>query len=151
MLYQDRKLSIKFFPPSILQDAKKFDIAVAYINSGGLNEIYEEIGKALESGAKIRLLTQIRDAFNDPKTLRKLLDLQHKSNGKFEIRISTLRHFHPKMYLFEGEKEKIAFIGSSNFTGEGLTEHAEMNLKLRGEERIFTKLKNLLKSIGEIR
>ena len=41
--------------------------------------------------------------------------------------------FHPKLYLFDGERESSVIVGSANLTGAGLETNHEASLWLRGE------------------
>jgi len=65
--------------------------------------------------------------------VREIYDLL--DSKKIEIRIYNKGNFHPKLYIFLG-KEKVAVIGSSNFTKPGLQTNVELNVIEERSEKV---------------
>lgn len=75
------------------------------------------------------------DYGTDAESLEKIFN-----NPNIDIRFFTGNSFHPKFYIFGN---RVAFLGSSNFTHKGLTTNNEINVKFDSEEPIFDELKSI--------
>lgn len=62
------------------------------------------------------------------------------NNKNIDIRFFTGNNFHPKFYIFGN---RIAYVGSANFTHSGLTTNNEVNIEFDSEEPIFEDLKSV--------
>lgn len=115
------------------QSSSKIDIAVAFLNSKGLELILSETTKALaRRSSRVRVLTRIsKDAFNEPAALRILVDLNKDYKGKLLVKTTRLTNeFHEKMYVFKSQNTATIFIGSSNLTEKALEREGELNVKI---------------------
>lgn len=121
------------------KDADEIDIAVAYLREKGFELIKNEI-----RDKKIRVLFSLGFFITEPECIRKLLQIgatckEYRTGGeKIE--------FHPKLYIFKGEKVKIV-IGSSNLTEGGFLNNVESCIALEGEkeESVIKEITNYFK------
>lgn len=97
-------------------------------------DLLEEITSA---GCYVRLIVRLNFGTN-PKALAKALALPNVA-----IRFFTSRYFHPKLYIFGS---RIAYVGSSNFTNNGLTTNQELNVEIDGEEPAFEELQSVFEA-----
>ncbi len=117
--------------PYLLEElgkARAVDVAVAFVLESGVHLIEEHLQDLLDRGGRLRLLAGDYFGITEPAALLRLLDLQ----GKRSLRVFESRNvsFHPKAYLFHGDEEGIAFIGSSNLTQTALSEGVEWNYRV---------------------
>jgi HKD family nuclease len=107
--------------------SKEMEIASAFITSWSVRQLREY----LESGSKnIRLLIGLFGRFNKQKDLKSLLELQNEFAGKFQVRISKNPKFHWKYYFFHSKSIYTTYIGSANFTREGLDKEGELMIRV---------------------
>lgn len=105
------------------QSANQIEIASAFITSWSIQQLRNH----LKNGRKqICLLIGLFGRFNKQEDLKLLLTLQKEFQGRFQVRISTNNKFHWKYFRFDGKKGFIVFIGSANFTREGLDKAGEL-------------------------
>ena len=109
------------------KDANEIDIAVAYLRKKGFELIKDEI-----QGKKIRILFSLGFFITEPECIRKFIRIgaickEYRTSGKEEI------EFHPKLYIFKGDKIKI-IIGSSNLTEGGFLNNVESCIAIEGHE-----------------
>lgn len=90
--------------------------------------------KMTENNCTIMLIVRL-DYGTNPDSLKKIID-----NPNIDIRFFTGNSFHPKFYIFGN---RVAFVGSSNFTHKGLTTNNEINVAFDSEEPIFEQLKTV--------
>lgn len=90
--------------------------------------------KMTENNCTIMLIVRL-DYGTNPDSLEKIID-----NPNIDIRFFTGNSFHPKFYIFGN---RVAFVGSSNFTHKGLTTNNEINVAFDSEEPIFEQLKTV--------
>src|SRR5438445_10564711 len=81
-----------------IPNATAVDVGVAFITNSGLDHVVSPLKKAL-TGGRIRILTGLYQSFTEPSALRRLLLIQDQSKGKFQVRLSTDKHFHWKTYF----------------------------------------------------
>jgi len=115
------------------QNSSRIDIAVAFLNSKGLESILSEMTKALgRKNSCIRILTRIsKDAFNEPAALRILMDLNKDYEERLTVKTTRLTNdFHEKLYIFKRPSTAAIFIGSSNLTKKALEREGELNIKI---------------------
>jgi HKD family nuclease len=94
------------------------DIAVAWATK---TPVLDRLVKAVkENGVSLRIIVGTHGNATDPDILDRL-------NKIGELRIVPHRGplFHPKVYIFHGEEDSIALIGSANFTNGGFGENIE--------------------------
>lgn len=116
-----------------LQDVEKIQILMGDETSSKtkkeIKEGYDERERrrALSEYMKeclMRDLARIEDE-DQKKRIKDLRDLIAEERA--DVKLYTDGKFHPKLYLFNGDK-KIGMVGSSNFTKPGLIENVELNL-----------------------
>lgn len=98
-------------------------IASAFFSNSDIIEYF------LSNNCKIEMIIRLNKG-TSPEALRKIAGLK---NQNLKIRFFTSGLFHPKFYIFSN---KIAYIGSSNLTNNGLSENQEMNIKIEETETI---------------
>lgn len=116
---------------SILK-AKKIDIIVSFLMESGVRLLLKDLKSELDRGVQIRLLTGNYLGITQPgalylvkKELGNRVDLRFYNNKG--------RSFHPKAYMFHGEKESEIYIGSSNVSRSALTSGIEWNYRFSSE------------------
>jgi HKD family nuclease len=121
--------------------SSRIDIGVAFVSAKGLNSILFRLKQSRGSG-RVRLLTGTYQSFTDPSALRSLMKAEQELKGRLSARLAANDRFHWKAYLVAKGATCFAAIGSSNLTGEGLTEDGELSLVLesRAGSREWTSL-----------
>jgi len=112
--------------------AKKVDIASAFMTKGALDRVEKALIKAQKQGRafEIRLLTGLYQRFTSAATIGRAYRLQKKYPGQFSIRIARNNRFHWKLYVFIKNSEQRLYVGSANFTEDGLTASGEIGVKI---------------------
>jgi len=102
----------------------KFLAIVAFASEGGVKSIYDHIERA-----KNHTQFDFFIGIDQKVTSGEALDLLLKSKVNCYV-YHTVSHiiFHPKIYIFEGEKQGRIIIGSSNLTAQGLFQNMEASL-----------------------
>ena len=98
---------------------------VAFASSSGINGLSKYIKKAKKHMKVLRIFVGIDQKGTSKEALEALLKL------KIDTRIYyTTSHiiFHPKIYLFAGDKDCCIILGSSNLTQPGLFQNIEASL-----------------------
>jgi len=109
----------------ILQDEKSLYIASAYFNIPGFTKKPDVFIPETEYKKSFRQDLEEEDFERDKKeTVNNLLDLL--KNPAIEVRLYDKGFLHGKAYIFD----KLAIIGSSNFTYAGFTSNTELNAVL---------------------
>lgn len=109
-----------------LGSADEIHIAVAFLRFSGLTLLLKELSVFLKRGGRLRLLVSTYLNVTQPEALRVLaslegvdLRLQHGPQG-----------FHAKYYMFgQSEAARTCWVGSSNFTKNGLYTSVEWNTR----------------------
>ncbi len=114
---------------SELNTCREFSFSVAFITYSGINVLLETLKELEEKNIKGKIITSNYLNFSEPKALERLKDFSN-----LEVRIYEKEPFHVKGYLFEHDKYKSIFVGSSNLTQQALLSNKEWNLKISGEE-----------------
>jgi HKD family nuclease len=104
-----------------------FDIAVAFITEHSLELLNLYLKKNKYKGRHGRLLIGVYKSFNSKEILYQL----SKLDPKIEVKISTNPRFHWKYYRFEFVRKQHVYIGSANFTKDGLESTGEIVCKLQ--------------------
>ncbi|WP_319560702.1 DEAD/DEAH box helicase family protein [Marispirochaeta sp.] len=115
-------------------------IISAFIGPGLHNMLVRQIEEAVASGKLVKILTSTMGNFNDPKVIRSFQ--QRASELKIYCNQENGGAFHVKSYIFltsGSEKNNVLIVGSSNFTGLGLSRNKEWNILLRGEREVLQK------------
>jgi HKD family nuclease len=112
--------------------AHEVDLASAFVTVAALKRLQtalEEAGRQKRT-LRIRLLFGLYQRFTPPEALAKMLNLQKRHPGSLFVRVARNRRFHWKMYSFKKGSTRRLYVGSANFTTDGLTADGEMSLKL---------------------
>lgn len=117
---------------SLLQEmktCKTFTFSVAFITEGGLATIKTMLYDLEKKGIKGRILTSTFLSFNQPKMFKELLKLTN-----VEVRVTDIKGFHSKGYIFEHDQHYSLIVGSSNLTDSALKANFEWNVYLTSLE-----------------
>lgn len=116
-----------------------FTLSVSFIKKAGLVLFQREIEKALERGAKGRIITSTYQNFTDIASLKEFLAWQNKYDN-FECHLDMNcfgeNGFHSKGYLFEYDDSIEIIVGSSNITRFALLKNIEWNISLISKKNI---------------
>ncbi|WP_227394943.1 DUF3427 domain-containing protein [Jeotgalibacillus aurantiacus] len=112
-----------------LKKCQHFLFSVAFITEGGLATLKSHLYDLKEKGIQGKILTSTYLYFNKPKVFKELLKLEN-----VEVRISDIRGFHSKGYIFQHDEYYSLIVGSSNITDKALKENYEWNVKLTSHE-----------------
>ncbi|WAS98594.1 DEAD/DEAH box helicase family protein [Nannocystis punicea] len=127
-----------------LQLAARIDIVVAFVMLSGLREIEEDLARALDRGARVRLLTGDTLSITEPEALAALLALASGREG-LEVRMFCCprgQTFHAKAYVFVAHDDGgVAYVGSSNLSRSALREGVEWNLRAVAEQAEFAAIR----------
>ncbi|TAG02709.1 MAG: restriction endonuclease [Cytophagia bacterium] len=133
---------------SELLESTSVKIAVAFLRKTGLDYIYKSLDYALiTNNAKIEFIVGLDFKTTDAQALTALNELKTKYQN-FEFYCFGDKRdnhndlvFHPKIYMFHTELSKgtkySSIVGSSNFTGGGLTTNFEVNTIFREHKPIY--------------
>ena len=127
----NRALFIKI--KDLIKYSKNVKIAIAYLTKDG----YDEIAPSLEYFLKTRKNNMLEFivglsgyGITEPAAVHSLLKLQRSFSGQVRLGYYFNEGFHPKMFIFEQEKEITLAVGSSNLTWQGMNLNVEANVLL---------------------
>ena len=109
--------------PSYLQ----LDIVTAWAKRSGLRLLEDSLNDFRNRGGHIRSIVGISSG---GATRQGLEMIMQTSSESYVFHDPSGRTFHPKYYLFVGEEEAFAIIGSNNLTSGGLVENYETALRV---------------------
>ncbi len=116
-----------------LDDARRADIAVAFVLETGVIEIEAHLAEIVtKDDGRLRLLTGDYQGVTEPGALRRLLDLTAPHPERVELRVYETGggSFHPKSYIVENRRGEVtAYVGSSNLTRTALRTGVEWNYR----------------------
>ncbi|NRD79780.1 DEAD/DEAH box helicase [Bacillus sp. BRMEA1] len=112
-----------------LAKCKSFLFSVAFITESGLATLKTHLFDLKQKGINGRILTSTFLKFNQPKVFRELMKIEN-----VEVRLTDLKGFHSKGYIFEHENFYSLIVGSSNLTAHALKVNYEWNIKLSSHE-----------------
>ncbi|MDP3691538.1 HIT domain-containing protein, partial [Bradyrhizobium sp.] len=138
-----------------LDGSTTFDIAVAFLLDSGARMIVAHLRDFLARGGQARILVGDYLDVTEPAALRRLNDL----SGNLLVRVFEARDrgFHLKTYIFQTDREGIAFVGSSNLSAPALTTSVEWNYKVisrdegAGFAEITSKFENIFNAYSAVR
>ncbi|MCF7944481.1 MAG: hypothetical protein K9L24_00800 [Spirochaetia bacterium] len=113
----------------IEQESVNTDIWIA---SAFFSDIYS-LTKMVNNNSTVKLLIRLNIG-TSVTALEEALRLPN-----LEIRYYSVTLFHPKYYIFG---DRVAYIGSSNFTRSGMTTNQEMNIEINSDNPIFEDLRS---------
>ncbi|AWE06174.1 DUF3427 domain-containing protein [Lysinibacillus sp. 2017] len=112
-----------------MKTCKTFTFSVAFITEGGLATIKTMLYDLERKGIRGRILTSTFLSFNQPKMFKELLKLTN-----VDVRVTDVKGFHSKGYIFEHEQHYSLIVGSSNLTDSALKANFEWNVYLTSLE-----------------
>lgn len=117
---------------TLLEDlhvCQSFFFSVAFITESGLATLKAILHDLHLKGVKGKILTSTFLEFNKPKVFQELLKLPN-----VEVRLTSLKGFHAKGYIFEHPHTYSMIVGSSNLTANALKVNYEWNIRLTSNE-----------------
>ncbi|MGF2614611.1 DEAD/DEAH box helicase [Rossellomorea vietnamensis] len=112
-----------------LTHCNDFFFSVAFITESGLATLKSYLWDLNQKGIKGRILTSTFLQFNQPKVFKELLKISN-----LEVRLTSLKGFHSKGYIFKHDTHYSLIVGSSNLTAQALKANYEWNVKLNSHE-----------------
>lgn len=107
------------------ENYNSFNAFVAFVSTGGLKNIIDQLLAFKEEGGKIKLFCGVNLNATSKEALEQLLANEIES---YVVYSPNNIIYHPKIYAFEGEETKRAIIGSSNLTESGLFQNIEASV-----------------------
>jgi superfamily II DNA or RNA helicase/HKD family nuclease len=108
-----------------LDRCSSFIISVAFITESGIATLKSHLADLKLRGITGKILTSNYLNFNKPKVYKELLKIKN-----VEVRLTDLRGFHAKGYVFQHKDHSTIIMGSSNLTAAALKSNYEWNVKL---------------------
>lgn len=112
--------------------SSEIEITVSFIQRSGLDLIFDALVEALNSGAKLTIITSDYLDITCPIALREMLSLQDRGAEVRIFQTKNAQSFHMKAYIFskydtQGKDvmEGYAYIGSNNLSKSALTKGLE--------------------------
>ncbi|MDP2723546.1 MAG: phospholipase D family protein [Bacteroidales bacterium] len=102
-----------------------FHAFVAFVSTGGLKNIIDEMIAFKAAGGEIKLYLGVNLNATSKEALEKLLEHEIES---YVVYSPNNIIYHPKIYAFEGDDSTRAIIGSSNLTESGLFQNIEASV-----------------------
>lgn len=102
-----------------------FNAFVAFVSTGGLKNISDQLIAFRQAGGRIRLYIGVNLNATSQEALLKLLEIGIES---YVIYSPNKIIYHPKIYAFEGDRMIKTVIGSSNLTESGLFQNVEASV-----------------------
>ncbi|KKB41757.1 DUF3427 domain-containing protein [Bacillus thermotolerans] len=112
-----------------LDQCRSFLFSVAFITESGLATLKSHLLDLKRKGIKGKILTSTFLYFNQPKVFRELMKVTN-----VEVRLTSVKGFHSKGYIFEQDTHYSLIVGSSNLTAQALKVNYEWNVKLTSHE-----------------
>jgi HKD family nuclease len=107
------------------ENYSSFNAFVAFVSTGGLKNIIDEMLAFRKAGGAIKLYLGVNLNATSKEALEKLLENEIES---YVIYSPNNIIYHPKIYAFEGDETTRAIIGSSNLTESGLFQNIEASV-----------------------
>lgn len=107
------------------ENYSSFNAFIAFVSTGGLKNIIDEMLAFKEAGGEIKLYLGVNLNATSKEALEKLLEHQIES---YVVYSPNNIIYHPKIYAFEGDETTRAIIGSSNLTESGLFQNIEASV-----------------------
>ncbi|MCC2250404.1 MAG: DUF3427 domain-containing protein [Bacillota bacterium] len=108
-----------------LNNCHSFIFSVAFITESGLATLKSHLLDLKRKGIEGKILTSTFLNFNQPKVFKELMKITN-----VEVRLTDLKGFHSKGYIFEHNIHYSLIVGSSNLTANALKENYEWNVQL---------------------
>lgn len=124
-----KKLAVPFINEKLLQQVEHCYIATAAISEAG----FDFIRSRIPTKTKMEIVTGL-DVLTSPEVLRKIW---RHYQGRITLNIYTRNVFYANVYIFDlPYRKSVAFVGSGNFTLEGLKDGEELFYKVTDAKEI---------------
>jgi HKD family nuclease len=111
-----------------IRSADRIDLLCAFITRNGLRIFKDDLRRAFQRGASLRVITTTYTGITEPKALDELIGLGASIKVSYDTRATRL---HAKAWLFvRNSGFGTAYLGSSNVTHAALHEGLEWNVRL---------------------
>lgn len=110
---------------SELRNCDAFWFNVAFVTSGGVATIINELKQLEKIGVRGKILVSQYQNFTQPEALIRLSQFKN-----IELKIVTEGNMHAKGYLFKSKDVYNYIVGSSNLTDNALKVNQELNIKI---------------------
>jgi HKD family nuclease len=110
-----------------------FTAISAFATLSGINGVSNLISKATHLKKNL-VVVGVNEKVTSKEALEELLNIKNTKSYVFFGNNNSI--FHPKIYLFEGDKNSILIIGSSNLTGRGLFTNIETSIQVTIDNNI---------------
>ncbi len=107
------------------ENYNSFNAFVAFVSTGGLKNIIDQMLAFKEAGGEIKLYLGVNLNATSKEALEKLLEHGIES---YVVYSPNNIIYHPKIYAFKGDDTTRAIIGSSNLTESGLFQNIEASV-----------------------
>lgn len=110
-------------------NAVEMKFIVSFLMESGIKLIIDDLEKAIDNGAKLKIITGTYLNITEPSSIYYLKD---RLGDGVDIRFFNVPNkvFHPKTYIINKEEENVLYIGSSNMSREALINSVEWNYRL---------------------
>ncbi|HMY80319.1 MAG TPA: phospholipase D-like domain-containing protein [Candidatus Absconditabacterales bacterium] len=137
-----------------MHEAKNVQIAVAFLKYTGVKVIEKSMRQCLDNGGSFEIIAGLDFKTTDSQALQYFLNLK-KEYSKVNFYCFGDRKenktdivFHPKIYLFEKERETTGIVGSANMTKGGLMTNFEVNTVFKETKPLyFSQLQAIYNSV----
>jgi HKD family nuclease len=124
-----KKLLARFINDKVLQNAEHCYIATASISEDGFDLLMSRLSRKCH----IDIVTGL-DLPTDPIVLWKILQ---QFSDRVTLRVYLRNFFHAETYIFDMPyRKRLAFIGSANFTLNGLKDNEELSYQIDTEKAV---------------
>lgn len=114
----------------IKENYNRLTAFVAFISTGGINNIKEELFTFKERGGEIHLYVGVDLHGTSKEALQLLIDNAIPTSIVYSPNSIV---YHPKIYIFKGDNDTLIITGSSNFTTSGLFQNIESSMCIEYE------------------
>jgi HKD family nuclease len=137
-----------------MNESKNVQIAVAFLKYTGVKVIEKSMRQCLDNGGGFEIIAGLDFKTTDSQALQYFINLK-KEYSKVNFYCFGDRKdnktdivFHPKIYLFEKEKETTGIVGSTNMTKGGLMTNFEVNTVFKETKPLyFSQLQAIYNSV----
>ncbi len=122
----------------------------AFASQAGVNGLSNRITSAKKNFKNLIIIVGVDQKGTSKEALEAILALGIKSYVFYQPSVTI---FHPKIYLFEGDKTSTLIVGSSNLTAQGLFSNIETSIlmdldnSIEDDKKVVRDLKNYFKGI----
>lgn len=129
------------------KEYKRFNGFVAFASISGVKMLQKHIDKAKLNYAQIRFYIGVDNRGTSKEALESLLSQNIETYIYRDTRDFVT--YHPKLFLFEGEKFTRVIIGSSNLTSQGIKTNLEASIQLDFRTKTDKQGRKLIDEIKE--